>query len=134
MDKASQQDLVTEVLEIEAQSKSFGFYWENISQILEQIISECHEVGEAYVAKNYTHCEEEIGDLIHAAISLAYYCGYDPHQALQVSFDKYKARFEHVKQLAAKDGLKDLKNQPMSVLMGYWKKAKEYLWQNQQKE
>lgn len=125
--KNNSKDLIEEVLELEEESKAFGFYWENLHQILEQIISECKEVEEAYSHQNYSHCEEEIGDLIHAAISLAFFCGFNPQKSLEVSFEKYKNRFNRVKELVEQDGLQNLTNQPMEVLMRYWKKAKKDL-------
>lgn len=33
--------------EQEKESKDFGFYWENIDQLLEQILSECAEIKDA---------------------------------------------------------------------------------------
>lgn len=52
-------------------AKEFGFYWENFSQLIEQIQSECVEIQEAWDKKDIDHLQEEVGDLIQAAISLS---------------------------------------------------------------
>lgn len=119
------QDLFKEVMRQETESLAFGFYWENLQQILDQIKDECREVEEAYLHKDKNHLKEELGDLIAASLSLCIFCQMDPKNVLEQSITKYQKRFDALVDLVQKDGLIDLKNQPMSVLLSYWKKAKE---------
>lgn len=118
-------DLFERVIKEEQESLDFGFYWENLEQILEQVRSECLEIKEAYEKnKNGEHLKEEIGDLIHATLSLCVFCQCDPHETLEISLAKYQKRLKSLMEFAKKDGFNDLKNQPMDTLLSYWKKAK----------
>jgi uncharacterized protein YabN with tetrapyrrole methylase and pyrophosphatase domain len=117
-------NLFDEASRQEAESLKFGFYWENLEQIIDQVKDECREIMEAYQNNDKTHLEEEIGDLILAALSVSIFCKVDQQQALEKSIKKYQARFDALINFVRNDGLENLKNQPMEILMQYWKKAK----------
>lgn len=119
------KDLLKRVEELELDCKNFGFYWETIDQLLDQIQSECLEVKEANDKDDRAHLQEEIGDLIHAAISLAIFCKVDPHETLKNSIDKFKRRYDALVELVKKDGRRDLRDESFEVLNNYWKKAKK---------
>ncbi len=116
--------LLKQVEKKEINAKNFGFYWETMDQLIEQILSECREIQDADQNSTKEHLGEEIGDLMLATASLAVFCGFDPHQTMKNSLDKFQKRFDSVVKLTHQDGLKDLKDQPFEVLMSYWKKAK----------
>lgn len=119
------QDLFKESYRQEMCSLDFGFYWENLQQIIDQIIDETREVKEAFKKGDQKHLKEEIGDLLYAALSLSIFCGVDQYEALQESLEKYQKRFDAVVKFVKADGLDNLKNQPKEVLMSYWQKAKD---------
>ncbi|MBA3721443.1 MAG: hypothetical protein H0W88_03480 [Parachlamydiaceae bacterium] len=58
------------VEEQEISARKFGFYWEHIDQLIEQIQSECLEVQDAWKKNDRAHLQEEIGDLYHARVGL----------------------------------------------------------------
>lgn len=116
--------LLKKVESQELVAKEFGFYWENMSQIIKQIQNECLEVHEAFNSKNRPHLQEEVGDLIHAAISLAVFLELDPHETLLKSLEKFQGRYNTVVQLASSDGHKNLHKQPFEILTSYWNRAK----------
>lgn len=117
-------DLFTEVARQETEAKEFGFYWEHIDQLIDQIKSECHEVKEAWEHNDRAHLQEELGDLMQAAISLAVYCEADPASTLKQSIDKFQKRYDAVVKLAQKEGHKTLHGKSFEELMVYWNKAK----------
>jgi uncharacterized protein YabN with tetrapyrrole methylase and pyrophosphatase domain len=117
--------LLKRIEEQEQEARQFGFYWENIHQLLEQIQSECREVEEAWQSHNTTHLQEEIGDLLQAAVSLAVFCNLDPYETLLKSVQKFQKRYETVVQLAHKDGYSNLHQQPVEKLLDYWNRAKK---------
>lgn len=119
------QNLLQKVEELELNAKKFGFYWGNIGQLLEQIRSEGREVEEAWQNNDRPHLQEEIGDLIHAAVSLAVFCQMDPTETLQKSIHKFQKRYDAVVALAYKDGRRNLHNESFDVLMHYWNLAKQ---------
>lgn len=108
----------------ELAAKEFGFYWENYNQLIEQIKSECAEIHEARDNNNMVHLQEEVGDLILAAISLAVYFNLDPRETVSKSIDKFQRRYESVVELARSEGFENLHNQPFETLMDYWDRAK----------
>ena len=71
-----------------------------------------------------TNLQEEIGDLIQAAISLAVFCKLDPRETLSKGIDKFQRRYDVVVQLARSEGHENLHKQPFEILMDYWKRAK----------
>lgn len=118
------ENLLQMAEDLELSSKDFGFYWKHISQVMEQIRSECAEVEEAYENNDKTHLQEEIGDIIHAALSLTVFCGMNPYETLKKSIVKYEKRLDKLKEFAKEDGHKDLKGASVDTLMHYWDKAK----------
>ena len=124
-DAQGKRDIFDQLVFQEKESFDFGFYWESFDQVFDQVTSECAEVKEAFESNARDHLGEEIGDLIHSSISLCILCGFDPRKIVSDSHYKYQKRFESLVRLAKEDGHKSLKGQPTSVLLGYWKRAKE---------
>lgn len=116
--------LLKQVEKLEFEAREFGFYWEHFSQLIEQIQSECTEVQEAWHKGDRVHLKEEVGDLLLAAISLAVYCEFDPHETLLENIHKFQKRYKKVVELAQRDGHTHLRKQPTDVLMKYWNSAK----------
>lgn len=122
MDKLS---LIKKVEKQQNEAKEFGFDWQYLEQLTDQIRSEAHEVDEAWKLKNMAHLQEEIGDLIHAALSLSVFCGFDPEETLKKSVDKFQRRYDALVDFVQEDGHENLlHNESYDVMMGYWKKAK----------
>lgn len=117
-------DLLERLTKQELTARDFGFYWERIDQLLEQILSECEEIKQAHQSGNQAHLQEEIGDLMNCAGSLAIFCGMSASDTLQKSIEKFQIRYDALVELVRKDGRQDLKNQPFEVLIDYWKRAK----------
>lgn len=123
-DPSNECCLLKEVEKQEIVAKEFGFYWENFSQLIEQVQNECTEIQEAWDKKDIDHLQEEVGDLIQAAISLAVFCKLDPRETLLRSIEKFQRRYDVVVQLARSEGHNNLHQQPFETLMDYWKRAK----------
>ena len=109
----------------ELDAQKFGFYWDAFSQLIEQIQSECNEIQEAWNDHDIPHLQEEIGDLMQAAISLAIFCKLNPHETLQKSIEKFQRRYDKLVEIAKNDGFDNLHNQPFERQMHYWNRAKE---------
>lgn len=119
--------LLKRIEQLELEAKKFGFYWENFSQLIEQVQSECREVQEAWQLNEPLLLQEEIGDLIQAAISLAVFCHLDPHETLLKSIEKFQGRYDAVVEMARNDGHESLQKQSFEILMNYWKRAKSQM-------
>ena len=123
-DSSNECCLLKQVEKQELVAKEFGFYWENFHQLMEQIQNECMEIQEAWDKEDIDHLQEEIGDLIQAAISLAVFCKLDPRETLSKSIEKFQRRYDAVVQLARSEGHDNLLKQSFELLMDYWKRAK----------
>lgn len=125
MQNPSNNCLLKKVEEQEVVSRKFGFYWEHINQLLDQIQSECQEVKEAWQNNDRENLQEEIGDLIQATVCLAVFCDFDPHETLLKSNEKFQRRYDKLVELVHNDGYKNLQRQSFDVLMNYWNRAKQ---------
>ena len=121
--------LLEKAVLLENDADAFGFRWENTSQIMAQIESECEEIREhldlsSTQTINRRALQEEIGDLFHAVLSLCVYCEFDPQQTMQSALDKFERRLLSVKRIAHEQGINTLKGYAFDELMKFWNQAK----------
>ena len=118
-------NIFDKIIASETDAANFGFKWENPQQIKEQILSEVAEIDIHLQDKDQAKLQEEIGDLLHAVMSLTVFCGFDPEQTLTNSMYKFTRRLNAVKRLAAAEGLSSLNGKSFDELMQFWKRVKE---------
>lgn len=123
-------DLLAKVVALENEAALFGLQWETATQIMDQIQSECVEVNEhltneGITVANQAALQEEIGDLLHAVLSLTVFCKLCPRWTLKKALTKFERRLEAVKSIAKEKGLINLKGQPFDKLMAIWEQAKD---------
>ncbi|WP_341792918.1 MazG nucleotide pyrophosphohydrolase domain-containing protein [Rickettsia endosymbiont of Ceutorhynchus obstrictus] len=120
--KNSLQDLIT----LEKDARAFGFDWSNHEMILEQAIDECREIKEAIDdAEPPERVQEEIGDLLHTAISLCIFSEFDVEETLRRTNKKFANRMNALKILTKKHNLLNLQGQPIEFMLKLWREAKE---------
>lgn len=100
-----------------------GFDWESIEGVIEKMNEETGELRQALGAKDDRKTEEEMGDLLFAAVNLARFLQIDPEIALKKANAKFSARFRRMEELAGKSG-KALANVPREQMEGFWETAK----------
>jgi tetrapyrrole methylase family protein / MazG family protein len=100
-----------------------GFDWENAEGVLEKLNEEADEVRHALSAKDSKKTEEELGDLLFAAVNLARFLHIDPEIALKKANAKFSARFRRMEALAAAQG-KPLAEVPREQMEELWEEAK----------
>jgi len=122
-------DLLQKTLALEHEASNFGFCWENTTQIMAQILSECQEVSEHLnqdaTPDNTLLLQEELGDLLHAVFSLCVFCKLNPKDTLEKTLTKFERRLNAVKKLSHQMGFTTLKGQSFDELMQVWDKAKQ---------
>lgn len=99
-----------------------GFDYENAEQAMSDLRSEVDELCEAI--RGGTNVEEEIGDLLFAAVNVSRFQKLDAEQALEKACDKFTARFLVVEKLAAERGV-DMKTAGIDDLNALWAEAKK---------
>lgn len=110
----------------EKAARAFGFDWPNVEMIIDQAVSECQEICEALANKESSaRVQEEIGDLLHTAVSLCIFAGFDVDATLASVEAKFAHRMKLLKQIAHTNGFENLHGQPIDVLLNLWREAKE---------
>lgn len=114
------------LIELEIDARDFGFEWPDPHMILEQIRSECDEVEEVLTdTQTHARLQEEVGDLLHAVISLCQFLNFNIEEILGQTTKKFDERIKALKQITQQKGLQNLKGQPINVLLEIWALAKK---------
>lgn len=96
-----------------------GFDWPDAEMAMNKVEEEAAELRQALT--DNTNVEEELGDLLFAAVNVARLRGLDPEETLMRATDKFRRRFAKVEE-AAGDKLAGM---GIDELIALWKQAKE---------
>lgn len=119
-------DGLNTLLSLEKEASVFGFEWPNEAIIIEQAVDECKEIKDAIEKKeSQERIQEEIGDLLHSAISLCDFAGFDVEETLAKVNVKFGKRLGAVKKLTQESGMSSLKGQSFEYMLELWRKAKK---------
>lgn len=109
-----------EGLQLTRRAARIGFDWDEVEGIFEKIREEGAELRHALGTKEQAKVEEEMGDLLFAAVNLARFVHVDPEIALKKANAKFARRFRAMEQFARDSG---------STLEGASRAEKEALWE-----
>jgi NTP pyrophosphatase (non-canonical NTP hydrolase) len=116
------------LIHLDQESREFGFDWPNQSMIIDQAMDECREIREVLdLQESRERLQEEIGDLLHAAISLCDYSGFDVEETLAKVNKKYGGRIAVLKAITQRRGLENLQGQSLEFMLSIWGEAKKEL-------
>ena len=82
-----------EGLQLTGKAARAGFDWQDAGGIFEKLREEMAEVRHALTGNNSARAEEELGDLLFAAVNLARFVNVDPEIALKKANAKFHRRF-----------------------------------------
>ena len=107
---------------IQKKAAEAGFDWRNVSGALDKLDEETAELRQAVRAG--TSIEEELGDVLFAAVKVGRFCGVDPETAVNGTCEKFIRRFRAMEEAAAAEGrsLSDITLEEMTAL---WNGAKK---------
>jgi uncharacterized protein YabN with tetrapyrrole methylase and pyrophosphatase domain len=117
------------LVKLEEEGEAFGLKWPNALEILSQIESECGEIR-SHLQQNDVSSDafkQEVGDLMHAVMSLAWFCHLDANKVLHQSCDKFEKRLIMMKQIISEQGLTHMQGKSFEELMQVWAEAKRRL-------
>ena len=83
---------------IQSKARKAGFDWEEVSPALDKLSEEVGELRQAI--QEHSNVEEELGDLLFAAVKAGRFAGVDSETALQKACEKFIRRFRRVEQLS----------------------------------
>ncbi len=120
------EDPLKILISLEKEARDFGFVWPNSEAALAQSVSECKEISDA-IKRGLSReiLQTEIGDLIHSAISLCVFSGFDVFETIAKINNKFGKRISIVKQLTREYGLENLHGKSTEFMLKLWAEAKE---------
>jgi len=109
---------------IGAKVAGVGFDWPSTEGVLEKLHEELGELEEARAEGNSAAMEEEMGDLLFAAVNLARKLGVDSEQALRRANAKFRGRFAYVERTLKESG-RPLGVATLDEMEEQWQQAKQ---------
>jgi len=101
-----------------------GFDWEEAGGVFEKLLEETEELKRVSREKNHLKMEEELGDLLFAAVNLSRFLKIDPEIALKKANAKFSRRFHEMERLARESG-REFKDLPREEMEAFWDAAKK---------
>jgi tetrapyrrole methylase family protein/MazG family protein len=113
-----------EGLQLTKKAARTGFDWDHAAGILEKIREESGELQRALEGNALEKVEEEVGDLLFAAVNLSRFLLVDPEIALKKANTKFVRRFREMERLASAAGRK-FESFPRAEMESLWDAAKQ---------
>lgn len=108
---------------VQKKAARVGFDWDNINGAFDKVYEECDEVKDALAKNDSELIEEEIGDLLFAAVNVSRFAGVCAETSLSRATAKFINRFADMEALAAGKNLK-LSDLTIDELEDLWQIAK----------
>jgi MazG family protein len=110
-------------LQLTRKAARAGFDWQDADGIFEKLREEMAEVRHALAEKDSRKAEEELGDLLFAAVNLARFVRVDPEIALKKANAKFQRRFMEMEK-AARQGDRTFDGMPREDKESLWDAVK----------
>lgn len=107
---------------LQKKAKKAGFDWPEMQGAMDKLREEVEELAEAL--RERTNPQEELGDLLFAAVNVARFLPADPEETLHDACDKFAARFRHMEEFALEEG-GYMETMSLSELDALWDRVKE---------
>ena len=107
---------------LQGKAAKAGFEWPNVQAAMDKLTEEVDELKTAVAEES--NVEEELGDLLFAAVKVARFFQIDAERALDAACEKFIRRFAGVEAAAAAQG-KPMGAFPVSALMAFWDQMKD---------
>ena len=114
---------VMQGFQLTRRASRIGFDWDDVEGVLAKLQEELGELRAARATQSSQQIEEEIGDVLFAAVNLARFLKVDPEIALKRTNAKFTSRFREMERLAREGGRK-LADVPRPEMESLWDQAK----------
>jgi MazG family protein len=101
-----------------------GFDWNDAAGVIAKMQEEAEELCSELKHGNHAKIEEEVGDLLFAAVNVARFLHIDPEIALKNANAKFSRRFRAMEAQAGRTG-REFKDLPREEMEALWDAAKE---------
>jgi MazG family protein len=113
-----------EGFQLTRKASRIGFDWEDASGVIAKMQEETEELRNALNTEDRPKVEEELGDLLFAAVNLSRFLHIDPEIALKKANVKFSRRFRAMEALARKTG-REFKDLPREEMEALWDATKD---------
>jgi MazG family protein len=122
---SSRLPAVMEAYQMTTKVSRVGFDWPDAASVIAKLDEEIAEVREALAAgpPAGARVEEEVGDLLFAAVNVARLLGHDPESTLKAANRKFRRRFKHVEDRLRAGGRKPAEA-TLAEMDALWDEAK----------
>lgn len=105
----------------------YGFDWKNVRQVIDKLQEEIVELEDEIEKKDRdVHTiENEIGDILFAAINIARFLKIDPSNALNGTNRKFIKRFSYIEDKLKENNV-PLSKEQLDIMEKYWNESKQY--------
>ena len=101
-----------------------GFDWDEAQDVLAKVREESAEIQKVLASESREGIEEELGDLLFAAVNLARFLKIDPEIALKRANGKFSSRFRAMEAMARESG-RELAIVPRPEMEELWDRVKQ---------
>lgn len=108
---------------VQEKAAQVGFDWDKAEDAFKKLEEEVQELKKACESKDQAEIEEEMGDLLFAAVNVARFHKVQPELALSATVNKFIKRFEYVENESAKQG-KKLQDMTLEEMDALWDECK----------
>lgn len=108
---------------LQKRAATVGFDWPEALPVLDKVREELDEVLQAMAEGDALALEDEVGDLLFAAVNLARHLKLDPENALRGANRKFERRFRFIEQ-ALRDASRPIEACSLDELDALWGEAK----------
>jgi MazG family protein len=114
---------VMQSYQLTRRASRIGFDWDDVEGVIAKIQEELSELSAARTTQLSEQIEDELGDVLFAAVNLARFLKVDPEIALKRTNAKFTSRFQEMERLAGASG-RALADVPRSEMELLWERAK----------
>ena len=114
---------VMQGFQLTRRASRIGFDWDNVEGVIEKLQEELRELRKAREGQSLPQVEEEVGDVLFAAVNLARFLKVDPEIALKRTNAKFTSRFREMERVARDSG-RALADVPREEMEALWECAK----------
>jgi MazG family protein len=113
-----------EGFQLTRKASRIGFDWEDAGGVIAKMQEETEELRNALTTQDQPKVEEELGDLLFAAVNLSRFLQIDPEIALKKANAKFFRRFRAMEKMARKTG-REFKDLPREEMEALWDTTKD---------
>ncbi|MEA4863125.1 MAG: nucleoside triphosphate pyrophosphohydrolase [Victivallaceae bacterium] len=114
---------LSQAAKIQKKAAKCGFDWRKADDVADKLQEEVDELREAMAAGDDARIDEELGDVLFAAVNLARFRKTDPEQLLRQDNAKFARRFRHVEDRVRNSG-REWSAFSVEELENFWTEAK----------